>query len=221
MIPKMKMFPDEQLREQVISEIESDPALRSAEIIVAAERGLITLTGSVESYPEKLGAEEAAKRVAGVRAVANDLEIKPGLMRTDPDIARDIMAALKTNPEVPFDRIKVTVVDGFVTLEGSVDQQFQRLAAESAVRNLAGIRSIHNRISIIGKLAPVEVTDRIEEALTRIAELEARRIRVEVKDSRVSLYGTVRSWEEKYAAERAAWSVAGIVDVESHLTVTP
>jgi osmotically-inducible protein OsmY len=141
-------------------------------------------------------------------------------MRTDPDIARDIMAALKTNPDVPFDRVKVTVVEGFVTLEGRVDQEFQRLAAESAIRNLAGIRSIHNRISIIAKLAPVEVTDRIEEALTRIAELEARRIRVEVKDSRVSLYGTVRSWEEKYAAERAAWSVAGIVDVESHLTVT-
>jgi len=212
---------DKQLRDAVLRQLEWDPQVTSNDINVATGDGVVTLTGFVHSYAEKYAAEKAAQGVYGVQALADDIEVKPGSARTDPEIARDAVHAMKINVTVPGEKIKTLVNEGFVTLEGTVDWDFQRRAAESCVRNVAGVRGVVNHLKIKPRVSVGEVSSKIEEALRRSAELDARRITVSATDSKVHLYGSVRSWFEREEAERAAWSSPGVAEVIDHISIVP
>lgn len=212
---------DRQLRDIVLRQLEWDPQVTSNDINVAAADGIVTLTGFVHSYAEKYAAEKTAQSVYGVQALVNDIEVKPGSARTDPEIARDAMHAMQIDVTVPDDKIKTLVNEGFVTLEGIVDWDFQRRSAESCVRNVAGVRGVINHLKIKPGVSAGQVSTRIEEALRRNAELDARRITVSAMDSKVHLYGSVRSWFEREEAERAAWSSPGVAEVIDHISIVP
>ena len=217
------MKTDSQLQRDVLDELAWEPSVDAANIGVSANNGVVTLQGYVSSYAEKHAAEQAAKRVYGVKAVANDLEVKlPGSSkRSDTDIAAAAVNALKPNVLVPADSIKVTVSNGWVKLEGEVEWQFERDAAESAVRYLTGVTGVSNLIRVKPRVSATEIKNKIEEAVKRSAEMDARRISVETQDGKVILEGTVHSWVEREEAERAAWSAPGVRAVEDRIAVVP
>jgi osmotically-inducible protein OsmY len=213
---------DKELRDAVLQQIEWVPEIVSKHISAKAEDGAVTLTGFVHSYFEKFAAEKAAKSVYGVKALANDIEVKPATTRTDPEIAHDIVNTMKGNVTVPGDRIKVGVREGFVTLDGKVDWRFQRDAVESCVRRIIGVRAVINNVEVTPKkVSASEVKNKIEDALRRSAEVDARRIGVSASGSTVTLHGNVRSWLEKESAEQAAWAAPGVSEVLNHLVVIP
>jgi len=212
---------DKLLGNAVIRQLDWDPQVVSKDISVTVNDNVVTLTGFTHSYSEKYAAEKAVKSVYGVQAVANDIDVKPATVRTDPEIARDIVGAMKLDLTVPDDRVKTGVHDGYVTLEGTVDWNFQRGGAEACARNVTGVRGVLNHIAVKPKISAVEVTHNIEEALRRSAEVDARRITVTARDGEVELFGRVRSWFEREEAERAAWAAPGVSEVIDHIAVVP
>lgn len=212
---------DLELRQDVLDELEFEPRIDAADIGVAVENGVVTLTGHVTSYAEKLAVQQAVQRVHGVRAIADKIEIRyPGMPKTaDDEIAKRAADVLKWDALVPEDRIKITVRNGYVTLTGEVDWQFQRSAAEDAIRKLSHITGVNNQIEIKARPMVANVKKKIEDALKRNAEIEARNIRVSVSDGTVTLEGHVDNWSERLAVENAAWAVSGVKRVEDHLVV--
>ena len=210
-----------QLQRDVLEELEYDPSVDAAEIGVIAKDGIVTLTGKVKTYAEKSSAARAAERVSGVKGVADEVEVQlPDIFhRTDEDIARAAVNALEWDVMVPAERIKVMVERGYVTLEGTVDYKYQEIASVAAIRNLAGVKGITDLIKVKAVATPSGVKGRIEHALRRAAELDAKNIKVDVNDSKVTLHGTVHSWAERSEVERAAWSAPGVTQVEDDLTV--
>ena len=213
---------DTQIQADVLAELKWDARVQPNEVGVSVKDGIVTLTGYVDSYTKKWAAEERAHRVAGVKAVANDIQVRlPGSSeRTDADLAGAARRALEWNTLVPADRVRVTVSNGFVTLEGDVDWQYERDAAERSVRNLVGVKGVSNLIRVKPNAMPQNIKERIEQALRRIIEEDARNITVEVEGSKVILRGTVRSWAERQEAERTAWSAPGITSVDNRITIS-
>jgi osmotically-inducible protein OsmY len=212
---------DNQLRATVATQIDWDPQVLSKDISVSAHEGVVTLTGFVHNYYERMAAERAAKSVYGVKAVANDIEVKTMASRTDPEIARDIVHAMAVDVTVPDDQIKVTVKDGIVILDGRVDWNFQRTVAAACASRVSGVRAVTNNITVKPAVSPADVRIRIEDALKRSAEVDSRRISVTASDGTVTLSGNVRSWLEREEAERAAWAAPGVSGVVDHIAVVP
>src|SRR5437868_10477865 len=217
------MRSDSEIERDVRDELKWDPDLNADDIAVTVKNGVVTLAGFVPSYADKFEAEAAAKRVAGVHAVANDIEVRlPAIdQRPDPDIARDAVAALKSELPISHDRIKVIVKDGWITLEGTEEWQYQKTSAEHAVRNVKGVKGITNVITVKPKVQPTDIKRKIQDAFKRNAEVDAERITVEANGSEVTLKGTVRSWMEREEAERVAWSAPGITHVDDRIVVSP
>jgi osmotically-inducible protein OsmY len=215
---------DEMILQDVLAELKWDPEVDPTDVGVEVDEGVVTLTGTVESYWKKWSAERAALRVDGVRAVANDIVVKTSGLHTDTDIAKDVAKALESNVLVPDDRIKITVKNGWVTLEGDVDWRFERDEAENTARHVKGVVGVTNLITVRPSKSDVkqdEIKSQIERALVRSAEIDAQRIKVEVHGGQVNLSGTVRSWAERQEAERAAWRAPGVIEVTNNIEVRP
>jgi osmotically-inducible protein OsmY len=217
----MSKVTDASLRHDVEKELEFDPAIDATRIGVATTDGVITLTGPVHSYSEKWNAEKIAKRVLGVKAVANDLEvvIDEAEHHDDADIARSAVNALNWNFAIPKDKIQVMVSKGWLTLDGEVEWHYQRRAAGDAVRNLRGVRGVTNDIVVRPKVVAGDVKEKIEAALKRNADVDSKRIQVQTTDSEVTLTGTVRSWIEREDAVNAAWSAPGVTKVVDRIAI--
>jgi osmotically-inducible protein OsmY len=211
---------DETLRESVLKHLSHYPDFDAALIGVSAKDGIVTLSGYVDTYAGKLAAERAARRMYGVKAVANELDVRVSHDRIDPDIAKDAVQALKNHVNVP-PGLEVSVRDGHITLNGTVGWMFEKVAAERAVKYLRGVRGVSNEIVIKPRVSPRDVQKRITEALHRHADVDARRIQVEVEGGQVILNGNVRSWMERDEAVRAAWATPGVGVVDSRIKVIP
>ncbi|PYP04145.1 MAG: ornithine aminotransferase [Gemmatimonadetes bacterium] len=217
------MQSDRDMQRDIVNELNWEPSLRNDDIAVGVRDGVVTLAGFVDSYADKWTAERVAGRVKGVKAVANDIEVKLplGSSRPDPDIARAALDALKWHVSVPNERIKVKVEKGWLTLEGDVDWYYQKEAAERAVRYLTGVQGVSNLITVKARPTSADVKVKIKEALQRGAEFDADHITVEIEGSKAILRGTVRAYAEMRDAERAARNAPGITEVDNRLTVDP
>jgi osmotically-inducible protein OsmY len=214
------MKSDAQLKADVEDELHWDPSVHAEQIGVSAKNGVVELDGHVGSYYEKYAAERAALRVSSVKAVASEIkvELSSSATRTDEDIARAATNHLKWNWWVP-DTVKVQVTDGFVTLKGTAAWQYQKEESERMVQSLTGIKGVYNEITVIPRVTAGDVRTKIEDALKRSAETDAKHIKVQTSDAKVTLRGTVNSWAERAEAERAAWAAPGVTDVENLITV--
>lgn len=212
---------DKTLRQAVIDELEWDPSFNAQHIGVAVEDGVVTLTGHVASYIERLAAEKAVKRVKGVRAIAEEIEVRfPSDKKTSDDqIARRSLDVIAWDSTIPKDKIQIKVQNGFVTLTGEVDWFYQRDDAEAAVRKLTGVKGLSNEIKVKPQVRGTDIKQRIETALKRNAEVEADGIKVTVQEGRVILDGKVKAWYERELAERTAWSAPGVISVEDRISV--
>jgi osmotically-inducible protein OsmY len=212
---------DSDLRQLVIDELEFEPSIDASNIGVAAKDGIVTLSGFVSSYAEKMAAERAVRRVKGVHAIAEEIDIRYSTDKkiNDDEIARRCVNIIAWDTTLPDDKIKVKVERGWVTLSGEVSWHFQRVAAESGVRKISGVTGITNLLTIKPHIQASDIKQRIEEALKRSAEVEANAIRISVTDSSVRLEGRVHDWREREIVEKAAWSVPGVVSVDDRMTV--
>lgn len=215
------MKTDAQLKEDVTKELEWEPSVNASQVGVAVKNGVVTLTGHLDTYAQKYNVEKAVARVAGVKAIALEVDVKlePGHKRSDSEIAEAAENALLWNTQVPDDRIQLKVEKGWITLKGEVDWDYQRKSAENAVRALTGVMGVSNSIALAPTITPANVAGRIREALARHAEREAKKIEVSVQGTTVTLQGDVASWEERVAAGSAAWSAPGISRVVNEIKV--
>jgi osmotically-inducible protein OsmY len=215
------MKTDAQVKKDIESELEWDPAINASHVGVLVADGVVTLTGHLDTYAEKYAAERAAQRVEGVKALAVELDVRlaPAHQRSDGEIGAAVESALRWNALVPEDKIKVMVEKGWVTLSGEVDWDYQRIQAVKAVRPLTGVVGVVNNIALKAQVTPTNITERIRSALQRQAEREAKGIEVIVSGHTVTLKGQVHSWAERSAAQGAAWSAPGITSVVNQLRV--
>lgn len=215
------MKTDAQLQNDVIDELKWDPSVTHEHIGVSVNDGIVTLTGHVPNFLEKTSAEKAAQRVAGVKAIVEKMEVKyPGAYsRDDEDIASAILNAFKWNVQIPDERLKAKVRNGWVTLTGEVEWEYQKDAAANAVKPLTGVLGVTNSIEIKPKILISDLKAKIEQALKRAAEREADRIKVSVEGRKVTLSGKVRSYAELLDARGAAWSAPGVSEVRDNLIV--
>ena len=214
------MKTDNDIRQDVLDELTFDPSVAAQNIAVSVAEGVVTLSGFVPSFADKYGAEKAAFRVSGVKAVAEEIEVKlPGTsMRSDQEIAKASADAIRWNVSLPS-TIQISVEDGIVILRGEVDWQYQRDAATSAVRYITGVRQVKNHLAIHQRPQPTDIKVRIEQALVRSAESDAKRIRVSTTNGKVTLSGKVRSQAELQDAKWAAWAAPGVTSVETNLSI--
>jgi osmotically-inducible protein OsmY len=215
------MKTDEALQKDVMEELTWEPILHASEIGVAAKDGVINLSGHVANYAMKMAAERAAKRVEGVKVVVNEIVVKTLYGQAiDDDIAHAVVNAFKWYAEIPEESVKANVQDGWITLEGMVDWNYQKELAQEAVQNMLGVRGVTNSIRIKPKVSRQNVKAKIREAFKRSAALEADRIRVETQNGKVILRGTVHAWNEREEAEHAAWAAPGVTSVEDNLVIS-
>jgi len=219
----MEMKTDAEIQSNVISELKWEPSVNAAKIGVSVRDGIVTLDGYVDSFVEKMAAERVVSRVAGVKAIAEEIKVRlpQSFERNDADIAEAALNALEWNVTVPHDQIKVKVQDGEVILSGEVDWEFERNAAHQAVCCLMGVRGVINQISITPSVRPVDVKSKIKSAFQRHSVLDVKKLTVESVGSRVILSGSVHSWTEKQEAGSAAWAAPGVSDVENNIVVIP
>jgi osmotically-inducible protein OsmY len=212
---------DAQIQSDVLAELKWDPRVQPNEIGVIVKNGVVTLTGWVDSYTKRWAAEDAAHRVRGVKAVANDIEVRLSNedKRTDADIAAAAVRALEWDAFISVDTLDVTVSNGWVTLKGEVEWNFQKQDAERVVRRLVGVTGVTNLITVKPRVAASELKQKIEQALLRTVQEDAKRIEVEVDGDAVILKGTVRSWAERQEAEREAWAAPGVASVDNRITI--
>lgn len=217
----LKQKNDTNLRADVLDELKWDPSIREKEIAIAIKDGVVTLGGFVDTYAQKLAAERAVKRVSGVKAISEQLEVKlsHGLERTDTELAHRVLDAMRWDVEIPDERLKAKVENGWVTLEGEVDWNFQREAADRAIRYLGGVKGLSNLIGVKPQVKEKDVAKRIKDALRRHADREADRIMVAATGGVVTLDGKVDTWTERAEVEQAAWSAPGVSRVEDRLLV--
>ncbi len=217
------MKTDQQLKKDVIAELEWDPAINAAHVGVAVKDGVVTLTGHLDTYAEKYAIERAVLRVRSVRGIAVELDVKldPNHRRSDSEIAAAAESALKWHSLIPSDRITVQVEKGWVTLLGEVSWDYQRRETEKAVRTLTGVVGVSNAITLKTAAAPADVAKRIRDAMVRHAENESRQLEVSVEGDTVILRGTVDSWTERATASSAAWSAPGVAKVVNELKIQP
>lgn len=214
---------DDDIKRDVEDELRWDPDINSSDIAVSVKDGVVSLTGFIRSYSQKYQAEQDVKRVAGVVGIANDIEVRlPDIdKRPDPDIARDAVAELKLELPYSWQLIKVIVKNGWITLEGTVEWNYQRQRAETAVRRVKGVLGVSNMITLKPAATPTDIKRKIEQAFRRSAEIDANRVMVETQGSEVILKGTVRSWAERQEAERAAWAAPGVTNVKNEIRIVP
>ncbi|MDP4003335.1 BON domain-containing protein [Methylobacterium sp. NEAU K] len=210
---------DKDLRRDVLDELDFDPSLDAADIGVAVSEGVVSLTGHVGSYAEKVEAERAVRRIKGVRAIAQEIQVRYADEKKveDDQIAARALAIIDWSVHLPKDAIQIKVAGGWITLTGSVRWQYQAMGAEAAVRKLSGVYGVTNLITVKPEVRPMAVKDRILEAFKRSALFEADAIKISVEGDKVTLEGAVTAWAERDAAERAAWSVPGVRSVEDRI----